>query len=63
MKFTMAELHEIYQGVCSSLEDFIALHRSKKDRPDTWFFQQERQLAAHRQTRDYYERAARRDAV
>ena len=45
MKFSTAELHEIYQGVCASLADFIDLHRSKKDRPDSWFSQQERLLA------------------
>lgn len=63
MKFSMAELYEIYQGVCASLADFIDLHRLKKDRPDSWFSQQERLLAAHRQTRDAYERAAKRDAA
>lgn len=63
MRFTFAELYEIYEGEVASLEDFIALHQSKKDRPDTWFHQQDRRLRAHRQTRDYYRRAAKRDAA
>ena len=46
MSFTFAELYEIYAGEVASLEDFIALHRSKKDRPDTWFHQQDHRIQA-----------------
>jgi len=60
MKFTHAEMAEIFAGAASSRQQFIELHRQKRDRPDTWFHQQERELAAFVQAEQDYRRAAER---
>lgn len=60
MKFTLAEMAEIFAGAASTRQAFIELHRQKRDRPDTWFHQQARELAAFVQAEQDYRRAAER---
>ena len=45
-RLSYAELSEIFEGAANSRRQFIADHRRRKDRPDTWFHQQERELRA-----------------
>ncbi len=63
MKFTHAEMSEIFAGAASTRHAFIELHRQKKDRPDTWFHQQARELAAFVQAEQDYRRAANRKSA
>lgn len=63
MKFTHAEMSEIFAGAASARQMFIELHRQKKDRPDTWFHQQARELAAFVQAEQDYRRAANRKST
>lgn len=58
-----SELAEIFAGAASSRRSFIELHRQKKDRPDTWFHQQARELAAFVQAEQDYRRAANRKST
>lgn len=61
IRFTKQELCEIFAGEITSITDFMAVRRKKGDRPEAWFSQQERRLAAHRQIYDWLKAAAERD--
>lgn len=57
-RLSYAELSEIFEGASNSRRQFIEEHRRRKDRPDTWFHQQERELRAFMQAQQDYRRAA-----
>lgn len=60
-RLSYAELSEIFEGAANSRRQFIADHRRREDRPDTWFHQQERELRAFMQAQQDYRRAASRE--
>ncbi|MBN7755469.1 hypothetical protein JYP46_01415 [Nitratireductor aquimarinus] len=60
-RFTKQELCEIFAGEIAAIKDFAALHRKKGDRPEAWFSQQDRRLAAHQQILGWLKQAAERD--
>lgn len=59
-RLSYAELSEIFEGAANSRRQFIADHRRRKDRPDTWFQQQERELRAFMQAQQDYRAASNR---
>lgn len=59
-RLSYAELSEIFEGAANSRRQFIADHRRHKDRPDTWFHQQERELRAFMQAQQDYRAASNR---
>lgn len=60
-RLSHAEMADIFAGARSSREQFIHLHRRRKDRPETWFHQQERELQAFAQAEGDYRRASQRE--
>lgn len=59
-RLSYAELSEIFEGAANSRRQFIADHRRREDRPDTWFHQQERELRAFMQAQQDYRAASNR---
>ena len=62
-RFSHAEMADIFTGASRSRSQFIEAHRARKDRPETWFHQQERELQAFIQAGQDYQRAAQREAA
>lgn len=60
-RYSHAEMADIFHGASISRRDFISAHRARKDRPETWFHQQERELHAFMQAEQDYRRAADRE--
>jgi len=62
-RLSHAEMSDIMLGAARSLQQFITLHRDKKDRPDSWHVQQMRSVRAFQQAHeDYAAAAARKEA-